>query len=80
MIEQRESTIKVDGDPSYHVNKIVQIKQEMEKGIDPKVYRRKKIKEIEDKISYYEIEHQKEMDRCKKSNDWMEKFFESIKK
>ena len=80
MIEQIESTIKVDGDPSYHVNKIVQIKQEMEGGIDPKSYRGKKIKEIEDKIFYYETEHQKELVRCKQSNDWMGKFFESIKK
>lgn len=79
MIEQIESTIKVDGDPSYHVNKIVQIKQEIEEGIDPKVYREERIKEIKDKISYYEIEHQKELVRCKQSNDWMEKFFESIK-
>ena len=80
MIEQIESTIKVDGDPSYHVNKIVQIKQEMEGGIDPKVYREERIKEIKDKISYYEIENRKELVRCKQSNDWMEKFFESIKK
>ena len=78
MIEQIESTIKVDGDPSYHVNKIVQIKQEMKDGIDPKVYREERIKEIKDKISYYEVEHQKELVRCKQSNDWMEKFFGSI--
>ena len=80
MIEQIESTIKVDGDPSYHVNKIVQIKQEMEDGIDPKVYREGRIKEIEDRITYYEGEIQKELERCKRSNDWMDKFFESIKK
>ena len=79
MVEQIESTIKVDGDPSYHVNKIIQIKQEMERGIDPKAYREERIKEIKDRISYYEIEHQKELVRCKQSNDWMEKFFESIK-
>ncbi len=80
MIEQIESTIKVDGDPSYYVKKIVQIKQEMESGIDPKAYREDKIKGIKDKISHYETEHQKELVRCKQSNDWMEKFFESIKK
>lgn len=80
MIEQIESTIKVDGDPSYHVNKIVQIKQEMKNGIDPKVYREERIKEIEDRITYYEGEIQKELERCKRSNDWMDKFFESIKK
>jgi hypothetical protein len=79
MIEQIESTIKVDGDPSYHVNKIVQIKQETEEGIDPKVYREERIKECKDRISYHETEYQKELVRCKQSNDWMEKFFESIK-
>lgn len=80
MIEQIESTIHGNGDPSYHVDKIAQIKKEMEEGIDPKVYREKRIKEIEDKISFYQIEVQKELERCKQSNDWMDKFFESIKK
>ena len=80
MIEQIESTIKADGDLSYHINKIVQIKQEMKDGIDPKVYREERIKEIEDRITYYEGEIQKELERCKRSNDWMDKFFESIKK
>lgn len=80
MIVQIKSTIKVDGDPSYHVDKIVQIKQEMKDGIDPKVYREERIKEIEDRITYYEGEIQKELERCKRSNDWMDKFFESIKK
>jgi hypothetical protein len=80
MIDQLEITIKADGDPSYHVNKIVQAKKELEEGIDPKVYREEKIKEIEDRISYYEGEVQKELERCKQSNDWMDKFLESIKK
>lgn len=80
MIVQIKSTIKVDGDPSYHVDKIAQIKKEMKEGIDPKVYREERIKEIEDRITYYEGEIQKELERCKRSNDWMDKFFESIKK
>ena len=80
MIDQLEITIKADGDPSYHVNKIVQAKKELEEGIDPKVYREERIKEIEDRISYYEGEVQKELERCKQSNDWMDKFLESIKK
>jgi hypothetical protein len=80
MIDQLEITIKADGDPSYHVNKIVQAKKELEEGIDPKVYREEKIKEIEDRISYYGGEVQKELERCKQSNDWMDKFLESIKK
>lgn len=80
MIDQLEITIKADGDPSYHVNKIVQAKKELEEGIDPKVYREEKIKEIEDRISYYGAEVQKELERCKQSNDWMDKFLESIKK
>jgi len=80
MIDQLEITIKADGDPSYHVNKIVQAKKELEEGIDPKVYREERIKEIEDRISYYGVEVQKELERCKQSNDWMDKFLESIKK
>ena len=80
MIDQLEITIKADGDPSYHVNKIVQAKKELEEGIDPKVDREEKIKESEDRISYYEGEVQKELERCKQSNDWMDKFLESIKK
>jgi hypothetical protein len=80
MIDQLEITIKADGDPSYHVNKIVQAKKELEEGIDPKVYREEKIKESEDRIAYYEGEVQKELERCKQSNDWMDKFLESIKK
>jgi len=80
MIEQLESTIKVDGDPSYHVNKIIEIKKQMEGGINPREYREETIQEIKRQISYYETEHQKELVRCKDSNEWMEKFFESIKK
>ena len=80
MIEQIETTIKVDGDPSYHVNKMVEIKKQMEEGINPKEYREETIQEIKSQISYHETEHQKELVRCKDSNEWMEKFFESIKK
>lgn len=78
MIEQITCTIKMDEDPSYHLNKIVQIKQEIEGGIDPKVYREERMKEIKESLIFYETEHQKELVRCKQSNDWMEKFFESI--
>ena len=80
MIEQIESTIKGDGDPSYHVNKMVGIKKQMEEGINPKEYREETIQEIKSQISYHETEYQKELVRCKDSNDWMDKFFESIKK
>ena len=80
MIEQVESTIKVDGDPSYHVNKMVGIKKQMEEGINPKEYREETIQEIKSQISYHKTEYQKELVRCKDSNDWMDKFFESIKK
>ena len=80
MIEQIESTIKVDGDPSYHVNKMVGIKKQMEEGINPKEYREETIQEIKSQISYHETEYQNELVRCKRSNDWMDKFFESIKK
>lgn len=80
MIEQIESTIKVDGDPSYHTNKMVEIKKQMEEGINPKEYREETIQEIRGQISYHETEYQKELVRCKDSNDWMDKFFESIKK
>jgi hypothetical protein len=80
MIEQIESTIKVDGDPSYHTNKMVEIKKQMEEGINPKEYREETIQEIKSQISYHETEYQKELVRCRDSNDWMDKFFESIKK
>ena len=79
MIDQLELTIKADGDLSYHVDKIIQAKKEIEEGIDPQVYRKERIKGIEDRISYYEIEHQKELERCKQSNRWMESLLESIK-
>jgi len=80
MIDQLKITIQADGDSSYHVEEIIRTKKELEEGIDPKVYREERIKEIEDRISYYEEEVQKELERCKKSNDWMDKFLESIKK
>lgn len=79
MIDQLELTIKADGDLSYHVDEIIQAKKEIEEGIDPQVYRKERIKGIEDRISYYEIEHQKELERCKQSNRWMESLLESIK-
>lgn len=80
MIEQLESTIKADGDPSYYVNEIIEIEKQLSEGIDPKSERESAIKELERQISYYETEHQKELERCKQSNSWMESFFESIKK
>jgi hypothetical protein len=80
MIDQLKITIRADGDSSYYVEEIIRAKKELEEGIDPKVYREERIKEIEDRISYYEEEVQKELERCKKSNDWMDKFLESIKK
>jgi hypothetical protein len=80
MIDQLKITIQADGDSSYHVEEIIRTKKELEEGIDHKVYREERIKEIEDRISYYEGEVQKELERCKKSNDWMDKFLESIKK
>ena len=80
MIEQIETTIKVDGDPSYHVNKIVGIKKQIEEGINPKEHREETIQEIKSQISYHETEYLKELARCKGSNEWMDKFLESIKK
>lgn len=80
MINQLEETIEWDGDSSYYVNKIIEIEKQLSEGIDPKSERESAIKELEKQISYYEIEYQKELERCKKSNSWMESFFESIKK
>jgi hypothetical protein len=52
----------------------------MEEGVNPKEYREETIQEIKRQISYYETEYQKELARCKGSNEWMDKFLESIKK
>jgi hypothetical protein len=79
MIDQLAGTIEQDGDPSYHLEKILEIQKELCKEIDVKSERELAIKGLEDQISYNESEYQKELERCKNSNEWMEKFFESIK-
>lgn len=80
MIDQLEMTIKHDGDPSYYVEKIMEVEKELEREIDIKSERKSSIKEIKNQISYHEIEHQKDFDRCKVSNDWMGSVLKSIKK
>lgn len=80
MIDQLEQTIKHDGDPSYYVEKIIEIEKELAKKINVEEERRSAIKEIKSQISYHEIKYQEELERCKNSNKWMESLFESIKK
>jgi len=80
MIDQLEQTIEHDGDPSYYVEKIMETEKELGKKVNVEKERRSAIKEIKSQISYHEIEYQKELERCKNSNKWMESFFESIKK
>ncbi len=79
MIDQLVGTIEQDGDPSYYVEKIMKIEKELEKKKNIRAERESAIKKIEKEIFYYEIEHQKELERCKKSNKWMESLLESIK-
>jgi hypothetical protein len=80
MIDQLEMTIKHDGDSSYYVEKIMEVERELGKEIDLKAERKSKIKELKNQISYHEIEHQKDFDRCQVSNDWVNSVLESIKK
>jgi len=80
MIDQLAGTIEQDGDPSYSIEKILEIQKKLEKKVDISSERKSKIAEIESEISYYEIEYQKELKRCKESNEWMESIFKSIEK
>jgi hypothetical protein len=78
MIEQLEVTIKNDGDASYTEDRIIKIEELLNDPFDVKYYREKEISTISDNISRYEISYQQELERCKRSNQWMEEFFGSI--
>ena len=78
MIEQLEVTIKHDGDASYTEDRIIEIEELLNDTFDVKYYREEEISKILDNISRCEISYQQELERCKKSNEWMEEFFGSI--
>lgn len=80
MIEQLEITIKGEGNSSYYLDQLINSQRKIDEGIEPKAYREKRLIEIEKNIFRHEDDFQKDFERCKKANLWMEKFFYSIGK
>lgn len=71
MIQQLNDSIKHDCDVEYYQNiKSVQLTGSQ--------WKKNKLKRIKDDIKYYTEELNKEIQRCKEANDWIDQLFHSL--
>lgn len=77
MIEQLQTTMKFDGDTSYHEEKLSSIDHEIE-NMKAEDVRASLVEKINEDIAYHTKEYQEELKRCEVSNKWMEDFMKSI--
>ena len=78
MVEQLESTIKHDGDSTYHEKLLPEIEEEL-KNINASVVRFSLIEDANRDIAYHLKEYKAELNRCAESNAWVESLFSSLK-
>lgn len=78
MIEQLTSTMNQDCNYSYYLKEKNKLKDKIE-NINPEKIKQQSIKDLENNINLYEEEYNKELKRCNESNEWYDKFIESIK-
>lgn len=77
MIEQINSTIEWDCNPKYHEEQLATIEKEY-RHLDPKSIREEWIEKEEKNLSYYTEQHEKEVERCKQANKWVEDLLKSL--
>lgn len=78
MIQQITETISFDGSTKYYDEELENVESEL-KSLNPAVIRCQMIAEAEKNISYHTKEHNEELKRCEKSNQWVADYLESIK-
>jgi hypothetical protein len=79
MNEQIEITIKSELGPSYHMKKVETLRKDIQKGVDPAEKKNEMILDLEQRIADKCRNLELEIERCKKSNEWMDAFFRSIR-
>lgn len=77
MIEQIKETIKWDGSTTYHDEKLVQIESNLS-NLNPKNIRDEMIANAKKNIDYHKKEQNEELQRCEKSNKWVDDFLKSL--
>ena len=73
MVSQIESSIDFDCDPSFHENKMKNTIL-----LTGKEWKQRKIADINKDIQYYQMEHEKEIDRFNKRNKWIDDLYKSF--
>lgn len=76
MIDQLKETIKFDGSTRYHHERIAELNER--RNITADVLRQEMIAQAEWGIAYHEKGYAEEVERCEKSNQWVQDLFESL--
>lgn len=77
MIQQLSETIKFDGSTSYHEECIAEIDGKL-KNLTASVIRKELIQSANKDILYHKKELAADVERCEKSNKWVEDFLKSL--
>ena len=77
MIEQLEETMSFDCDTTYYINKLKNIKSELDNINVDNVRSEMKISATRN-IAYHTKENENEVNRCKEHNKWYKEFIDSL--
>ena len=78
MISQLNETLKYDGDYSYYEEELDEILMKLESPIDIQAIKNQMLEDAEDELKRAKERLEEEIKRCESSNEWVEKFLESI--
>lgn len=78
LIQQIEETIKWDGDTDSHEKELEKVELELADNVSPSEIRKEMIQKANKDLQYHEKEQAAEEERCKKANEWVEKYFKSL--
>lgn len=77
MIQQIKETIRFDGSTKYHDERLAEIEDKL-KNLNAINIRAGRIAKANEDIAYHTKEHNAELERCAKSNKWIEDYFNSL--
>ena len=78
MIEQINSTIKYDGDPTYYKKSLNKLEKELEKDMSAAELREEKMADVENSIARYKKSHEEEIEGCTSANKWIKDLYGSL--
>jgi hypothetical protein len=79
MIQQLKETIRHDGDVSYYEEKLAECYKKLESQIDLDVVKKDLRESYENNLNRGQKSLDEEIERCKKSNDWVDQLLKSVK-